>query len=83
MSNTSDWNAPDNVIYLTPEAIREHFQAALENDPDDTVAAFVIQRADNDTVTQIGTDAYWDEAIWEAFDRVVRRAAENLYKEQA
>jgi hypothetical protein len=73
----------ENLIYLTPDAIREHFLAALDNDPDDTIAAFVIQRADNDTVTQIGTDAYWDESIWEAYDNVVRRAAEHHYKEKA
>lgn len=66
---------PNHLIYLTPTALQEHFQAVLDDDPDDTIAAFVVN-ADTDTLDGIGKEAYWDEEIWEAYDRVVRRAAE-------
>lgn len=70
-----------NLIYLTPTALQEHFQAALDDDPCDDVAAFVVN-ADTDTLNVIGSEACWDEGLWEAYDRAVRSAAEYYKKQQ-
>lgn len=67
----------DNVIYLTPKAIRDHFETQIESGSD--MGKF-ISNADDKTLSLIGSTAYWDDRIWDAFKIVLDDAAAYVYK---
>lgn len=67
----------DNVIYMTPDAIRHHFSES--SDAQGEFCEF-IANADDETLSRIGSVAYWDDRIWEMFNIVMLDAATYIFK---
>lgn len=64
MSNYPAFDVEENVIYLTPEAIKEHFEYQIETKSE--IGEF-IANASTEALREIGSIAYWDDRLWDAF----------------
>lgn len=67
----------ERIIYMTPEAIKQHFETAVDGGGE---FGEFIANADNETLEKIGDCAYWDDRIWEMFNVVMLDAATYIYK---